>query len=77
MFRGEFSEADRVMVEGIFDHIQKVATKKIQKQAVGNDENQFVDSIFPDIFGKAAQNATLPKQMPIASSLRIRSFTRL
>jgi len=55
MFRGEFSEADRVMVEGIFDLIQKSATKKMQKQAVGNDENQFVDSIFPDIFGKAAQ----------------------
>ena len=55
MFRGEFSEADRVMVEGIFDHIQKSATKKMQKQAVGNDENQFVESIFPDIFGKAAQ----------------------
>ena len=55
MFRGEFSEADRVMVEGIFDHIQKVAAKKIKKQAAGNDENQFVDSIFPDIFGKAAQ----------------------
>ena len=55
MFRGEFSEADRVMVEGIFDLIQKQATKKMAKQAVGNDENQFVDSIFPDIFGKAAQ----------------------
>lgn len=55
MFRGEFSEADRVMVEGIFDFIQKSATKKMAKQAVGNDENQFVDSIFPDIFSKAAQ----------------------
>lgn len=55
MFRGEFSEADRVMVEGIFDLIQKQATKKMAKQAVGNDENQFVDSIFPDIFSKAAQ----------------------
>lgn len=55
MFRGEFSEADRVMVEGIFDLIQKQATKKMAKQAAGNDENQFVDSIFPDIFGKAAQ----------------------
>ena len=55
MFRGEFSEADRVMVEGIFDLIQKQATKKMAKQAVGNDENQFVDSIFPDIFDKAAQ----------------------
>lgn len=55
MFRGEFSAADRVMVEGIFDHIQKTATKRMQKQAVGNDENQFVDSIFPEIFSKAAQ----------------------
>lgn len=55
MFRGEFSEADRVMVEGIFDHIQKVATKKMKKQAAGNDENQFVDSIFPEIFSKAAE----------------------
>jgi hypothetical protein len=54
MFRGKFSEADRVMVEGIFDHIQKHSTKKMAKQAAGNDENQFVDSIFPDIFGKAA-----------------------
>ena len=55
MFRGEFSEADRVMVEGIFDLIQKSATKKMQKQAVCNDESQFVESIFPDIFSKAAQ----------------------
>lgn len=56
MFRGEFSEADRVMVEGIFDLIQKQSPKKMAKQAAGNDENQFVDSIFPDIFSKAAQN---------------------
>lgn len=54
MFRGEFSEADRVMVEGIFDLIQKSATEKMQKQAAGNDANQFVESIFPDIFSKAA-----------------------
>lgn len=54
MFRGEFSEADRVMVEGIFDLIQKSATKNMQKQAAGNDVNQFVESIFPDIFSKAA-----------------------
>lgn len=55
MFRGDFSPADRVMVEGIFDLIQKKSTKKLAKQAAGNDENQFVDSIFPDVFGKAAQ----------------------
>ena len=55
MFRGEFSEADRVMVEGIFDLIQKQATKKLAKQAVGNDENMFVESIFPSVFDSAAQ----------------------
>lgn len=55
MFQGNFSPADRVMVEGIFDKIQKLATKKIRKQASGNDENQFVDSIFPDIFDEAAR----------------------
>ena len=27
----------------------------MQKQAVCNDESQFVESIFPDIFSKAAQ----------------------
>ena len=55
MFQGNFSEADRVMVEGIFDRIQKAATKKLQKQATGNDETQFVESIFPEVFGQAAQ----------------------
>ena len=55
MFRGEFSEADRIMVEGIFDQIQKSATQKLQKQAVGNDEKQFIEGIFPAIFSKAAQ----------------------
>lgn len=55
MYQGHFSEADRVMVEGIFDLIQKTATKKMHKQALDNDESQFVESIFPQIFGKAAQ----------------------
>ena len=55
MFQGNFSEADRVMVEGIFDRIQKSATKKLKKQATGNDETQFVESIFPEVFGQAAQ----------------------
>ena len=56
MFQGNFSEADRVMVEGIFDRIQKAATKKLKKQATSNDETQFVESIFPEVFNQAAQN---------------------
>ena len=56
MFQGNFTEADRVMVEGIFDRIQKAATKKLKKQATSNDETQFVESIFPNVFNQAAQN---------------------
>ena len=55
IYQGDFSPADRVMVEGIFDKLQKQAEKKMKKQASGNDENQFVESIFPDIFDKAAR----------------------
>ena len=56
MYQGDFSPADRVMVEGIIDHIQKLATAKIKKQAAGNDENQFVDGVFGGIFDQAAQD---------------------
>lgn len=56
MYRGDFTEADRVMIEGIFDRIQTTATKKMQKQAANNDARQFVESIFPEIFSNAAQD---------------------
>ncbi len=56
MFQGDFSPADRVMVEGIFDRIQSLATKKMKKQAASNDENQFVDGVFPGLFDKAARD---------------------
>jgi len=55
MFRGNFSEADRVIIEGIVDHIEKTVSKKLQKLAKGNDETQFVNSVFPEIFNDAAQ----------------------
>lgn len=76
MFRGEFSAADRVMVEGIFDHIQKTATKRMQKQAVGNDENQFVDSIFPEIFSKAAQQCYTTQTDAYRKLFETRSFIK-
>lgn len=55
MYRGNFSEADRVMVEMVMDYMQKSDIKKMQKLAQNNDENQFVESIFPEIFNNAAQ----------------------
>jgi type I restriction enzyme R subunit len=56
MFQGNFTPEDRVMVEGIFDRLKKTADSRIRRQANNNDENQFVDSIFPQIFNEAAQD---------------------
>ena len=56
MFKGNFSPADRVIVEAIFDKLStKTAKKKLTKQAKNNDTKQFAESIFPEIFEKAAQ----------------------
>ena len=56
MFKGNFSPADRVIVEAIYDKLTATATrKKLTKQAQNNDPKQFAESIFPEIFEKAAQ----------------------
>lgn len=56
MFRGNFSPADRVIVEAIYDRLSSPAVrKKLTKQANNNDPKQFAESIFPEIFEKAAQ----------------------
>ena len=56
LFKGNFSPADRVIVEAIYDKLTATATKKkLTKQAQNNDPKQFAESIFPEIFEKAAQ----------------------
>lgn len=56
MYKGNFSPADRVIVEAIFDKLSTAANKrKLEKQAKRNDPKQFAESIFPEIFEKAAQ----------------------
>lgn len=59
MYQGDFTEADRVIAEGILERIDQSASKNLKKQAIRNDETQFVESIFPEIFGKAAQDCYL------------------
>ena len=56
MFKGSFSPADRVIVEAIYDKLSTTAAKKkLTKQAKNNDPKQFAESIFPEIFERAAQ----------------------
>lgn len=56
MYKGPFTEADRVIISFIYDKLNSTATKKkLSKQAINNDERQFTESIFPEVFDKAAQ----------------------
>ena len=54
MYAGKFTEADRVIVETIYDKMIK-AGKALKKQAKNNDANMFETSIFPKEFDKVAQ----------------------
>ena len=54
MYAGKFTEADRVIVETIYDKLV-TASKTLKKQAKTNDANMFETSIFPKEFDKVAQ----------------------
>lgn len=54
MYQGNFTEADRVIVETIYDAIQKQG-KQLTKQAKNSDVNMFAQNIFPKVFEKIAQ----------------------
>ena len=54
MYAGNFSEADRVIVENIYDKM-KAEGKSLAKQAKNSDVNMFANNIFPKQFEKVAQ----------------------
>ena len=54
MYQGQFTEADRVIVESIYDRM-KAEGKSLAKQAKNNDVNMFANNIFPKKFDKVAQ----------------------
>jgi type I restriction enzyme R subunit len=54
MYQGNFTEADRVIVESIFDRLQG-SGKTLAKQAKTTDVNMFARNIFPKTFDKVAQ----------------------
>ena len=54
MYAGNFTEADRVIIETIYDKF-KAKSKSLQKQAKNSDVNMFANNIFPEFFSKIAQ----------------------
>ena len=67
MYAGKFTEADRVIVETIYDKMLK-SSKSLRKQAKNNDAQMFETSIFPKEFDKVAQ-ACYMEQMDAFSKL--------
>ncbi len=67
MYAGKFTEAERVIVETIYDKMMK-ACKMLKKQAKNNDAQMFETSIFPKEFDKVAQKCYM-EQMDAFSKL--------
>lgn len=67
MYAGNFTEADRVIVETIFDRMSK-NSKVLKKQAENSDANMFAEAIFPKAFGEVAQECYV-EQMDAFSKL--------
>ena len=50
-FNGDFTEGDRVIIEGIYQmFMQDTEVKKFKKYAKDNSPEMFVQSLFPDKF---------------------------
>ena len=73
MYQGNFTEADRVIVETIYDAMQK-EEKKLKKQAKNSDVNMFAQNIFPKIFGKIAQDCYVQQMDSFAKLFEEQSF---
>lgn len=73
MYQGNFTEADRVIVETIYDAMQK-ETKKLTKQAKNSDANMFAQNIFPKVFEKVAQACYIEQMDSFAKLFEEQSF---
>ena len=73
MYQGNFSEADRVIVETIYDAMQKEKTK-LSKQVKNSDVNMFAKNIFPKIFDKIAQDCYVQQMDSFAKLFEEKSF---
>ena len=73
MYHGNFTEADKVIVETIYDAMKK-ETKKLTKQAKNSDVNMFSQNIFPKVFEKIAQDCYVQQMDSFAKLFEDPSF---
>jgi type I restriction enzyme R subunit len=73
MYQGNFTEADRVIVETIYDAIGK-EKKNLTKQVNNSDVNMFAGHIFPKIFDKIAQQCYVQQMDSFSKLFEEKSF---
>ena len=73
MYAGQFTEADRVIVETIYDRMQQ-AGKALKKQAKNSDANMFAQNIFPKEFEKVAQACYMEQMEAFAKLFQDEQF---
>ncbi|MDO5496736.1 MAG: DEAD/DEAH box helicase family protein [Alistipes sp.] len=73
MYQGNFTEADRVIVETIYDAIRREG-KSLTKQAKNSDVNMFAQNIFPEVFEKIAQECYVQQMDSFAKLFEEPSF---
>ena len=74
MYQGKFTEADRVIVETIYDRLQGAANATLKKQAKNSDVNMFAQNIFPKVFEKIAQDCYVQQMDAFAKLFEEPSF---
>ena len=67
MYHGNFTEADRAIVETIYDAMKK-EEKKLSKQAKNSDVNMFAQNIFPKVLKRLLRIVMYSKWMPLQNS---------
>lgn len=73
MYAGNFTEADRVIIETIYDKFQS-ENKTLKKQAKNSDVNMFAKNIFPEVFSKIAQQCYIEQMDAFAKLFEEPSF---
>lgn len=62
MYAGHFTEADRVIVESIFDKLTQQSNKALKKKANNSSAQMFIKDIFPKVFDNIAQSCYIEQQ---------------
>ena len=63
-FKGIFTDNDKVIIDTLYQKVK--SNSKLKKQAEKNDEEVFIQSIFPDAFKKDAQDCYMEQMKAFA-----------